>query len=124
MLCLSSMAITSKHSIATLDTNQKRHYTRPDLTSLAHQRKVPHFLCFIYIYMLLIRIYSDEKKSLTPQKACSHFADIEHLFMAKLKNCRTSSFAITFILMTTRYWNCLSISSFPAPTILIKTFYD
>ena len=68
---------------------------------------------------------SDELKSIIPPKACftrnTRFADSQHSFAVKFEKCRTSSFANTFVPMTSRNWNSLPASIFPS-TYNLQTF--
>ena len=119
----------SKYSLASLDTIQKWAIRLIDdsaltdsLDSLAHWRNVSA-LSFYYRY------YhdgcSDEFKSVILPKACfarsTHFADSQHSFAVKLKKCRTTSFANTFVPMISRNWNSLPASIFPS-TYNLQTF--
>ena len=51
-------------------------------------------------------VFRDELKSIIPPKACfahsTRFADSQNSFAVKLEKCRTTSFANTFIPMTSR----------------------
>ena len=68
---------------------------------------------------------SDELKSIIPPKACfarsTRFADSQHYLAVKLEKCRTTSFANTFVPMTSRNWNSLPASIFPS-TYNLQTF--
>ena len=68
---------------------------------------------------------SDELKSIIPHKACfarsTRFADSQHSSAVKLEKCRTTSFANTFVSMTSRNWNSLPASIFPS-TYNLQTF--
>ena len=64
-------------------------------------------------------------KSIIPPKACftrsTRFADSQHSFVVKLEKCRNTSFANTFLPMTSRNWNSLPASIFPS-TYNLQTF--
>ena len=68
---------------------------------------------------------SDELKSVTPPKGCftrsTRFADSQHSFAVKLEKCRSTSFANTFVPMTSKSWNSLPASIFPS-TYNLQTF--
>ena len=80
-------------------------------------------------FSLYFRYYhggcSDELKSEIPPKACfargTRFADSQHSSAVKLEKCRTTSFANTFVPMTSRNWNSLPVSIFPS-TYNLQTF--
>ena len=119
----------SKYSLATLNTIQKRVIRLIDdsaltdsLDSPAHRRNVSALSLY---YRYSHSRCSDELKSVIPSKACfagrSRFADSQHSFAVKLEKCRTTSFAITFVPMTSRNWNSLSASIFPC-TYNLQTF--
>ena len=68
---------------------------------------------------------SDELKSIIPPKACfarsTRFVDSQHSFTVKLEKCRSTSFANTFVPMTSRNWNSFPVSIFPS-TYNLQTF--
>ena len=100
----------SKYSLTSLDTIQKRAIRLIDdssltdsLDSLAHRRNVSALsLYYIYYHGRC----SDESKLVIPPKACfvrsTCFADSQHSFAVKLEKCRTTSFANTFVSVTSR----------------------
>ena len=119
----------SKYSLASLDTIQKRairlidHSALTDsLDSLAQRRNVSALSLYYRYYHGRC---SDELKSIIPPKACfarsTCFADSQHSFPVKLEKCRTTSFANTFVPMTSRNWNSLPASIFPS-TYNLQTF--
>ena len=84
------------------------------IDSLAHRRNVSALSLYYRYYHGRC---SDELKSVILPKACfprnRRFADSQHSFAVKLEKCRTTSFANTFVPMTSKNWN-----SFPASTFL------
>ena len=68
---------------------------------------------------------SDELRSVIPPKACfarsTRFAESQHSFAVKLEKCRTTSFANTFVSMTSKNWNSPPASVFPS-TYNLQTF--
>ena len=119
----------SKYSLASLDKIHKRAIRLIDdsaltnsLDSLAHRRNVSA-LSLYYRYYHGRR--SDELKSVIPPKACfarsTRFADSQRSFAVKLEKCRPTSFANTFVPMTSRNWNSLPASIFPS-TYNLQTF--
>ena len=91
--------------------------------SLAHRRNVSALSLYYRYYQGRC---SDELKSVIPPKArfarSMRFADSQHSFAVKLEKCRTTSFANTFVPMTSRNWNYpLPASIFPS-TYNLQTF--
>ena len=78
------------------------------LDSLARRRNVSALSLYYRYYHGRC---SDELKSVIPPKACfarsTRFADSQHSFAVKLEKCRTTSFANTFVSMSSRNWNSL-----------------
>ena len=109
----------SKHSLATLDAIQKRAIKLigdPTLTnsldSLAHRRTISALSLYYRYYH---GVCSVELKSIIPPKALftrnTRFSNAQHPFADKN---RTSAFANSFISMTSRDWNSLPATVFPA----------
>ena len=112
----------SKHSIATLDAIQKRAIKLigdPTLTnsldSLAHRRTISALFLFYRYYH---SVCSVELKSIIVPKTVftrnTRFSISQRPFAVKLDKNRTSVFAISFIPMTSRDWNSLPATVFPA----------
>ena len=112
----------SKYSLATLDTIQKQAIRLIDdssltdsLDSLAHRRNVSALSLY---YRYYYGGCSYELKSVVSPNACfacsTRSADSQHSFAVKLEKCRTTSFANTFVPMTSRNWNSLPASIFPS----------
>ena len=118
----------SKYSLASLDAIQKRAIRLIDesaltdsLDSLAHRGNVSALSLYYRYYHGRC---SDELKSVIPPKAyfarSTRFADSQQSFAVKLGKCPTS-FANTFVPMTSRNWNSLPASIFPS-TYNLQTF--
>ena len=112
----------SKHSLATLDAIQKRAIKLigdPALTnsldSLAHRRTTSALSLYYRYYR---GVCSVELKSLIPPKAVfirnTRFSNTQHPFAVKLDKNRTSACANSFIPLTSRDWNSLPATVFPA----------
>ena len=112
----------SKHSLATLDAIQKRAIKligEPALTnsldSLAHRRTVSALSLYYRYYH---GVCSVELKSIIPPNALftrnTRFSNAQHPFAVKLDKSRTSAFANSFIPLTSRDWNSLPATIFPA----------
>ena len=119
----------SKYSLASLDTIQKRAIRLIDdslltdsLDSLAYRRNVSALSLYYRYYH---GRSSDELKSVIPPKAClarsTRFADSQHSLAVKLEKCRDTSFANTFLPMTSRNRNSLPASIFSS-TYNLQTF--
>ena len=100
---------------------QKRAIRLIDDSSLTEEMS----LRFPFYYRYYHGRCSDELKSVIPPKACfarsMRFADSQHSFVVKLEKCRTTSFANTFVPMTSGNWNSLPASIFPT-TYNLQTF--
>ena len=85
------------------------------LDSLAHRRTISA-LSLYYIYYH--GVCSVELKSIIPPKTLftrnTRFSNSQHLLAFKLDKNRTSAFANSFIPMTSRDWNSLRATVFPA----------
>ena len=92
------------------------------LDSLVHRRNVSALSLYYRYYHSRC---SDELKSIIHPKArftrSTRFADSQHSFAVKLEKWRTTSFANTFVPMTSRNWNSLPASIFPS-TYNLQTF--
>ena len=91
----------SKHSLATLDTLDKRTIRLIDNPTLPIEEAFPHFPCFI-ITMFYHGMCCNKLNSLIPPQRSRRFADSQHPFAVKLGKFRTTSSANTFIPMTSR----------------------
>ena len=112
----------SKHSFATLNAIQKRAIKLigdPALTnsldSLTHRRTISALSLYYRYYH---GVCSVELKSIILPKALfsrtTRFSNAQHPFAVKLDKNRTSAFANSFIPMTSRDWNSLPATVFPA----------
>ena len=112
----------SKYSLAPLDAIQKRAIKLigdPTLTnsldSLAHRRTTSTLSLYYRYYR---GVCSVELKSIIPSKAVftrnTRFSNAQHPFAVKLDKNRTGAFANSFIPMTSRDWNSLPATVFPA----------
>ena len=117
----------SKYSLATLNTIQNWAIRLIDasaptdsLGSLAHRRNVSALSLYYRYYH---GGWYDELNSLIPPKAwfarSTRFADSQHSFAVILEKCQITSFANTFVPMTSRNW--LPASIFPS-TYNLQTF--
>ena len=101
----------SIHNLKNFKTKTNKH--RRNVSALSLYYRYYHGRC------------SDELKSIIPPKACfvrsTRFADSKHSFAVKLEKCWTTSFANTFVPMTSRNWNSLPASIFPS-THNLQTF--
>ena len=124
----------SKHSLATLDAIQKRAIKligdpalADSLDSLAHRRTISALSLY---YRYFHGVCSVELKSIITPKTVftrnTRFSNAQHPFAVKLENNRTSAFANSFIPMTSRDWNSLPATVFPATynLQLFKTHID
>ena len=111
-----------KHFLATLDAIQKwaiKLIEDPALTnsldSLAHRGTISALSLYYRYYH---GVCSVELKSIIPPKALftrnTRFSNAQHPFPVKLDKNRTNAFANSFIPMTSRDWNSLSVTVFPA----------
>ena len=112
----------SKHSLATLDAIQKpsiKLIGNPTLTnsldSLAHRRTISALSLYYRYYQ---GVCSVEIKSIIPPKAVftrnTPFSNAQHHFAVKLDKNRARAIANSFISMTSRDWNSLPATVFPA----------
>ena len=112
----------SKHSLATLDVIQKRAINLigdPALTnsldSLAHRRTISALSLYYRYYHCVCSV---ELKSIIPPKSLftrnTRFSNAQHPFAIKLDKNRTSAFTNSFISRTSRDWNSLPATVFPA----------
>ena len=105
-----------------LNSDDNKYATPDSLDSLAHRR---HVSALSLDYRYSHGRCSDELKSIIPHKAyfarSTRFANSQHSFAVKLEKCRTTSFANTFVPMTSRNWNSLLASIFPS-TYNLQTF--